>query len=57
MRTVDPVIRTYSRAERVSDGVVHVMGVLAALAAVPVLITLAMVWNAGGLGVGAVSVY
>lgn len=33
----------YSRAEWISDAVVHVLGVLAALMAVPVLITLAIV--------------
>jgi len=35
----------YSRAERVADGVLHVLGVVAALTAVPVMITLAAVWH------------
>jgi hemolysin III len=35
---------TYSRAERLSDAAVHVTGVLAALVAAPVLITLAALW-------------
>ncbi len=46
------VARTeYSRAELLSDAVVHLAALLAALVAVPVLITLAAVWhgNAGTL--------
>ncbi|MEM1360230.1 MAG: hemolysin III family protein [Pseudomonadota bacterium] len=41
----------YSRAELISDAVVHVTALVAALAAVPVLITLAAVWrgDAGSL--------
>jgi hemolysin III len=35
----------YTRAERLSDAAVHVMGVIAALMAVPVLITLAILWR------------
>ncbi|CAN5792409.1 hypothetical protein BH23PSE1_BH23PSE1_08460 [soil metagenome] len=35
----------YSRAERMSDAAVHVMGVVAALMAVPVLVTLAALWH------------
>ncbi len=34
----------YSRAERLSDAAVHITGVLSALVAVPVLVTLAVVW-------------
>lgn len=34
----------YTRAERISDAAVHVAGVVSALVAVPVLITLAAVW-------------
>lgn len=34
----------YSRAERLSDAAVHVAGIIAALIAVPVLITLAAIW-------------
>ncbi len=53
----EPIFRLYSRAERVSDGVVHVTGVVSALVAVPVLITMAMIWNAGSVAVCAASVY
>ncbi len=38
------VIRTYTRAERLTDAAVHVTGVLTALLAVPVLVTLAFTW-------------
>lgn len=47
----------YSRAERLSDGVVHVAGILSALIAVPVLITLAAVWSSNGATVIAAAVY
>lgn len=45
----------YSRAERISDAVVHIAALIAALFAVPVLITLAAIWRgepAVLLGVG-----
>lgn len=57
MDTRNCIFRTYSRAERLSDGIVHLLGVVAALAAVPALIVLAAVWNTGGIAVVAVSVY
>lgn len=38
------VIRDYSRAERLTDAAVHFTGILTALLAVPVLVTLAAVW-------------
>jgi hemolysin III len=47
----------YTRAERVSDGVVHVLGLVAVLAAVPVLVTLATVWRGDAPAVIATSVY
>lgn len=47
----------YSRAERLSDGVVHVAGILSALIAVPVLITLAAVWYGDSGTVAAATIY
>jgi hemolysin III len=52
------VARTeYSRAELLSDAVVHLAALLAALVAVPVLITLAAVWHGNAGTLTAVSVY
>ncbi|SDI58401.1 PAQR family membrane homeostasis protein TrhA [Aliiruegeria lutimaris] len=58
MHSVAHIRPAYSRAERVSDGVVHVVGVVSALMAVPVLIALtialrndiAAVWGASIYG-------
>lgn len=47
----------YSRAERISDAAVHVAGILSALIAVPVLITLSVVWFGDPGTVMAASVY
>lgn len=47
----------YSRAEHVSDVVVHLVALAAALAAVPFLIALAVVWHGTGPAVTAVAVY
>jgi hemolysin III len=47
----------YSRAERVSDAVVHVSGVVAALLAVPVLITLAVVLRGDAPAIVGTSLY
>lgn len=47
----------YTRAEYLSDGVVHATGILSALIAVPVLITLAAVWFGDSGTVAAASVY
>lgn len=47
----------YSRAEMVSDAAVHVAGVIAALVAAPVLVTLAVVWFGDRGTVAAVLVY
>ena len=44
MFTRQRVPMSYTRAELISDAAVHVAGVVAALIAVPVLITLAAVW-------------
>lgn len=49
--------RPYDRAELISDAVIHLAGLVLALAAVPVLITLAAVWRGDLMGVAAVSVY
>lgn len=47
----------YSRAELLSDAAVHAAGILSALIAVPVLITLAVVWFGDTGTVAAASVY
>jgi hemolysin III len=47
----------YSRAEWISDSVVHVLGVVAALMAVPVLITLAVVLRGDAPAVASVALY
>ena len=49
--------RTYDCAERTSDALVHAAGLLLALTAVPVLITLAAVWRTDAAGIVGVSVY
>jgi len=49
--------RIYTRAERVSDAVVHVTGLVAVLAAVPVLVTLAAVWRGDLPALAGVGVY
>ena len=48
---------TYSRSEVATDLAIHFVGVLAALVAVPVLVTLAAVWEERGVVIAAVSVY
>ena len=50
-------VRAYSRAEQLADTTVHVVGVVGALLAVPVLITLAAVWRDEGSLIAAVAVY
>jgi hemolysin III len=47
----------YTRAERIADGAVHALGVLLALTAAPVLVTLTAVFDGTGPVVAAVSVY
>ncbi len=47
----------YSRAERLADAVMHVLGILFALIAVPVMVTLTAVWHGDFGVVGAALVY
>lgn len=47
----------YSRAEWISDAVIHVFGLLLVLISVPVLVTLAAVLRGDAVSVAAVSVY
>jgi hemolysin III len=57
MLTRERVPMVYSRAELVSDAAVHVTGIVAALIAVPVLITLAALWFGDATTVGAATIY
>jgi hemolysin III len=57
MFTRGRVPKVYSRAEVLSDAAVHFTGILAALIAVPVLITLAAVWFGDVSTVAAALVY
>jgi hemolysin III len=57
MLTRERVPMVYSRAELLSDAAVHVTGIVAALLAVPVLITLAAVWVGEATVVVAALVY
>ncbi|MGF1553885.1 MAG: hemolysin III family protein [Paracoccaceae bacterium] len=56
-RHVFPEFKRYSRGELWADGVVHVLGVVGALVAVPVLVTLAAVWHGASPVVAAAAVY
>ncbi|MDH3668089.1 MAG: hemolysin III family protein [Paracoccaceae bacterium] len=47
----------YTRAERLADGVLHIIGVLAALIAVPVMVTLSAVWYGDASTIGAAVIY
>ncbi|MFT4148740.1 MAG: hemolysin III family protein [Paracoccaceae bacterium] len=49
--------QTYTRPERISDGVIHVVGTILALAAVPVLITLTVVMRGDAASVTGASIY
>ena len=51
------IARITSRAERVADAVLHIAGVILALVAVPVLVTLAAVWYSDALTVSAAVIY
>lgn len=42
---ISVTFKSYSRSERIADGIVHVVGVLASLVAVTVMIVLAAVWQ------------
>ncbi|MFC3571360.1 PAQR family membrane homeostasis protein TrhA [Paracoccus simplex] len=57
MVSIAHLSRPYSRAERISDGVVHVIGVVLALAAVPALIALTVASGAGAAAVVGAAVY
>lgn len=57
MRRTARVSGVYSRAERLSDAAVHVVGIFLALLAAPVLVTLAAVWQQDRSLVLAASVY
>jgi hemolysin III len=57
MFTRDRVPMVYSRAERLSDAAVHVAGIVSALVAVPVLVTLAAVWFGDASTVLAATIY
>lgn len=50
-------VRPYSRAERLSDASVHVLGVVSAIMAVPVLVTLAAIWRGDATAVVAILIY
>lgn len=50
-------VRVYSRAEYLSDAAIHVLGVLAALIAAPVMVTLTAVWTGDAGAVSAMTVY
>ncbi len=47
----------YTRAERLADAVMHVLGIIFALIAVPVMVTLAVVWYGDTSTVGAALAY
>jgi hemolysin III len=47
----------YSRAERIADTILHIFGVIAALVAVPVMVTLAAMWYGDASTVGAALIY
>ena len=48
---------SYTRAERVSDAVVHLVALAAALAAVPVLIVWAVLWRGDAAGIAGAAIY
>ncbi|ETX14469.1 Hly-III family protein [Roseivivax halodurans JCM 10272] len=52
-----PTGRSYTRAELASDVAVHLAGLVLALGAVPVLITLTAVWRGDAAGITGVSIY
>ena len=55
--TFDPNDLPYTRAEVISDAVVHAAGILAAVIAVPVMVTLAAVWFGDATTITAAVVY
>jgi hemolysin III len=52
-----PASRAYTRAEQIADAAIHLVGVVGALLAVPVLVTLAAAWRGDGPLVAAVVIY
>ena len=56
-RGSEAATRVYTRAEYLSDAAIHVLGVLAALIAAPVLVTLTAVWMGDAGSVMAVTIY
>jgi hemolysin III len=56
-RGSEAATRVYTRAEYLSDAAIHVLGVLAALIAAPVLVTLTAVWTGDARSVTAVTIY
>jgi hemolysin III len=52
-----PECRAYTRAEQMADAAIHLVGVVGALLAVPVLVTLAALWRGDGPLVAAVAIY
>ena len=57
MHNHDSGFRDYSRAERISDAAVHIVALAMALAAVPVMITLAAVLRGDAAAVTSTSIY
>jgi hemolysin III len=47
----------YSRAERIADAAMHIVGVVSALVAVPIMVTLASVWYGNASTVWAALIY
>ena len=52
-----PATRAHTRAEQIADAAIHLVGVVSALFAVPVLVTLAAAWRGDGPLVTAVAIY
>ncbi len=52
-----PAAPSYTRAERLTDGAIHVVGLVAALAAVPVLITLTVVLRPDAAAISGTGIY
>lgn len=53
----DMAVATYTRAERIADAAIHVAGVVSALIAAPVLVTLAAVWHGDAATIAAALIY
>lgn len=54
---VEPGERAYTRAELATDMIVHLAALVLALSAVPVLITLTVIWRGDAAGIVGVSIY